>query len=97
MAPSLLFYEVANSLLYAKELKDEEISNFLEILEELDFEIIELSIRDIIKATILGREKGITIYDASYLILAEKLGIDFITADLKLFKKIKDLNFVKLL
>ncbi|PJA02017.1 VapC toxin family PIN domain ribonuclease [bacterium (Candidatus Gribaldobacteria) CG_4_10_14_0_2_um_filter_36_18] len=97
VVPPLLFYEVANALLYAKELKDKEISDFLEILSELDFEIIELSIKDIIKATILGRKRGITVYDTSYLILAEKLGVDFITADLDLFKKVKDLNFVKLL
>ena len=97
VVPPLLFYEVANALLYAKDLEDKEICDFLEILDELDFEIIELSIKDIIKATILGRKKGITVYDASYLILAEKLGVNFITADLNLFKKVKDLNFVKLL
>jgi predicted nucleic acid-binding protein len=95
--PTLLFYEVANALLYAKELKEKEISEFLEILYELDFEIIELSVKDIIKAAILGKQKDITVYDASYLILAQKLNANFITADLKLFRKIKDLNFVKLL
>jgi hypothetical protein len=31
-----LFYEVADALLYAKELKEKEISEFLEILYELD-------------------------------------------------------------
>jgi len=97
IVPPLLFYEVANALLYAKELKNKEISEFLEILDELDFEIIELSIKDIIKAAFLGREKNITVYDASCLILAQKLSVDFVTADLKLFRKVKDLNFVKLL
>jgi len=97
IVPSLLFYEVANALLYAKELKNKEISEFLEILDDLDFEIIELTIKDIIKATVLGREKNITVYDASYLILAQKLGVNFITADLELIKKVKDLNFVKAL
>ncbi len=42
-------------------------------------------------------DASITVYDASYLILAEKLGINLITADLNLFKKVKDLNFVKFL
>jgi predicted nucleic acid-binding protein len=97
IVPPLLFYEVANALLYAKELENKEISEFLEILDDLDFEIIELTIKDIIKATVLGREKNITVYDASYLILAQKLGVNFITADLKLIKKVKDLNFVKAL
>jgi predicted nucleic acid-binding protein len=95
--PTLLFYEVANALLYAKGLSAKEISNFLEILYELDFEIIELGVKDIIKAAILGKQKGITVYDASYLILAQKLNTIFITADSKLFKKVKDLNFVKFL
>jgi len=95
--PILLFYEVANALLYAKGLSEKEIFNFLEILYELDFEIIELGVKDIIKAAILGKRKGITVYDASYLILTQKLNTIFITADLKLFKKVKDLNFVKLL
>jgi predicted nucleic acid-binding protein len=36
VVPPLLFYEVANALLYAKELEDKEISEFLEILNELD-------------------------------------------------------------
>lgn len=97
VVPSLLFYEVANALLYAKGLEDKEISDFLEILEELDFEIINLTVKDIIKAALLGRQKNITVYDASYLILAQKLGVNFITADLNLFKKVRDLNFVKLL
>jgi predicted nucleic acid-binding protein len=97
IVPPLLFYEVANALLYAKELKNREISEFLEILDELDFEIIELSTTDIIKAVFLGRERSITVYDASYLILAQKLDVDFITADLKLFRKVKDLNFIKTL
>jgi predicted nucleic acid-binding protein len=83
IVPSLLFYEVANALLYAKELENKEISEFLEILDNLDFEIIELTIKDIIKATVLGREKNITVYDASYLILAQKLGVNFITANQK--------------
>ena len=40
---------------------------------------------------------GITIYDAVYIALAEKLGYEFITADGKLYEKIKDLEYVKLL
>jgi predicted nucleic acid-binding protein len=53
-----------------------------------------LGVKDIIKAAILGKQKGITVFDASYLILAQKLNTIFITADSKLFKKVKNLNFV---
>jgi predicted nucleic acid-binding protein len=74
-----------------------EYSEFLEILYELNFKIIELGVKDIIKAAILGKQKEITVFDASYLILAQKLNTIFITADSKLFKKVKDLNFIKLL
>ncbi len=36
-----------------------------------------------------------TIYDAFYAALANEIGFEFVTADIKLFKKIKDLGFVR--
>ena len=36
-----------------------------------------------------------TIYDAFYAALANEIGFKFVTADNKLYQKIKDLDFVR--
>ncbi len=42
-------------------------------------------------------QRKITAYDAAYVVLARNFNCKFITADKKLYKKVKDLGFVKLL
>jgi len=39
--------------------------------------------------------KGITIYDASHVALAQILNVEFYTADERLIRKLCELNFVK--
>jgi len=43
----------------------------------------------------LSRLYKVSVYDASYVVLAKSLGADFITADEKLVGKMKNLEFVK--
>ena len=40
---------------------------------------------------------NITFYDASYIALAQELGLQFITADQKLYNKVENLSFIKVL
>ena len=47
------------------------------------------------KAISLSKRFGMSLYDSSYIALAEELGCDFITADAKLLAKAKPLSFVK--
>ena len=46
-------------------------------------------------AVTLAFEHNITVYDAFYIALAKEIEFTFITADGRLYKRVKDLNFVK--
>lgn len=95
MVPGLLFYEIANALQYADELDEEDIAKFLEILDDLDFEVINPDVEDIIKAVSWAEERNVTVYDASYLSLATKFEVKLITADGAFFDKVQDLELVE--
>ncbi len=48
-------------------------------------------------AATLSKDYKISAYDAAYVALAQSLGCQFITADKKLYRKIKSLELVRLL
>ncbi len=45
----------------------------------------------------IAYQKDITFYDASYIALAQELNFPYVTADEKLYSKLKDFSFVNLL
>ena len=96
IVPHILVYEIANLLLY-KNFTEKEIISVLESLENFKIEVISLNFSDIVRVAILAKEREITAYDAAYVLLARNFGCKFITADKKLYKKVKDLNFIELL
>lgn len=97
LAPSLLEYEVVNGLIIAQKrgrVKEEEIVNAID-----GFASLEIKIRDIshLYSNILRYCKvyNCSAYYASYLSVAEAEGIPLITADEKLYNKIrKDLKWI---
>jgi len=95
--PELLYYEVANSLVTKTALLEGAVITALRNLLELEFASYSLGMEEYIRAAQLAMEANITVYDASYTVLAERLGTDFITADGKLIDSLKDLEFVKAL
>jgi len=96
IVPHILVYEIANLLLY-KNFTEKEIISVLESLENFKIEVISLNFSDMVRVAILAKEREITAYDATYVLLARNFGCKFITADKKLYKKVKDLNFIELL
>jgi predicted nucleic acid-binding protein len=56
-----------------------------------------LTFKDIINVALFARERDITVYDSAYLLVALNFKCKFVTADEKLYKKVKDLGFVELL
>jgi predicted nucleic acid-binding protein len=96
IAPSILIYEMANLFRY-KNFIEKEIVLALEALENFKIEIFNLGFKDIIEAILLARERDITVYDSAYLLIALNFKCKFVTADEKLYKKVKDLGFVELL
>lgn len=103
MVPSIWPYEVVNVLLVAerrKRLKQAESVQFVTLLSQLsilvDEDSPEKSMKDVLA---LGRETGLSSYDAAYLELAMRNGFPLATIDKKLTAAAKavDVNLFDLI
>jgi len=93
--PSLLYYEVLNALKYSKLFKLDELNLVGESIEKYGFNavVIKDEIRE--KMVEIAFNHDISIYDASYIALAEKFSTQLVTADEKISKKLpKNLKFL---
>lgn len=86
--PSLLYYEVLNALKYSKLFKLDELNLVGESIENYGFNavVIKDEIRE--KMVEIAINHDISIYDASYIALAEKFNTQLITADEKISRKL---------
>ncbi len=97
VVPDIVIYEVGNALRYEPEFSPDEVNSCLEELYELNIDIIA-PLSDIVNLTTeISYQKDITFYDATYIALAQLLNLQFVTADGKLYNKVKALSFVTLL
>ncbi|MDZ7696063.1 MAG: type II toxin-antitoxin system VapC family toxin [Deltaproteobacteria bacterium] len=98
LAPALLNYEVVNALLVAERMgriARETTRKAVDAFLELEIELCD-PFTDYADILALARTFHRTIYDASYLSLAKKRGIDFVTGDKHLYNAVKDsLKWVK--
>ena len=95
--PDLILYELPNALRYNKSFSAHTAYEAIENLISLGVDIVVPTTSMIRNALEIAYKKNITFYDAAYVSLAQGLGYDFITADEKLYRRIKDLHFAKLL
>lgn len=93
-APDLIIYELANSWSTKTKLKTAQIKIFLKDLEETNIKIESVNFEIIRKAVDFSKKYHVSVYDASYAVLAQEKGCNFVTADSKFVKKVK-LPFVK--
>jgi len=95
--PDILIYEVGNALRYEPEFSFKEVNLCLGQLYELNLNIIAPlpDLTDLI--TEIAYQKDITFYDASYIALAQELDFQYVTADEKLYNKLRDFPFATLL
>lgn len=90
VAPALLLYEVANALNYKPDFTEEDVKDSIGALTDLSLSI-ELPTKEIMEKTIsIARKYDLSIYDSSYVALAESLNIKMVTTDEKLWEKIKE-------
>jgi len=95
--PDIILYEVGNALRYEPEFSIQEVNRCLEELYALNLDIVA-PLPDLLNLiTEIAYHYDITFYDASYIALARELGFQFVTADEKLYSKVKKLSFVILL
>jgi predicted nucleic acid-binding protein len=95
--PELLFYETCNVLAAKGIFTQREAEAALSLLFEFELETYSLGWEEFCLSLALSYRYKITIYDAVYIALAQVLGCRFITADKRLFEKVKELRDVKLL
>ena len=94
ISTELMPYEVLNALKYTKLFKTEELIMIAKSLTLYGFRLFSLTGKFAERTVEIAMEKDITIYDASYIALAEELKAKLYTADEKLIKK-ANLDFVK--
>ncbi len=87
-APSILPYEVLNALRYSGAFGEDELKEVAEILDDYQFALHQLSGELAKRAVELALRKGVTIYDASYVALADLLDTVLYTADERLLRKV---------
>src|SRR3989338_1693755 len=96
IVPLLLFYEIANVIRYRKQLPDQELISVFDILNSLEITALPPSFAEIGEAALYARQKNISVYDAVYVVLAGRLGCNFITADKRLAVSVAE-PFVKII
>jgi predicted nucleic acid-binding protein len=84
--PAIWPLEVANVLLVAerrRRLTEAQASRFLELIDQLPIEVDDAP-SDLVGVVAAGRRHELSAYDASYLVLAERLGAPLATLDRRL-------------
>ena len=86
-APTLLFYEVMNALRFSSTFKKDELVLASKSLSKYQFEVWRPRGKLLELSTQLSVEKDVTIYDACYVALAQRIGSKVITEDKELLAK----------
>lgn len=93
--PALLLYEIGNILLLKSRLGVSELDDALDHLETLPLIVAPPATPLLKRAARLGRELGLTFYDASFLALAVELDCPYITADRRFFDRARTVPRVR--
>ena len=93
--PALLLYEVGNILLLKTRLGSAALDKAIARLEELPFLVAPPATPLLRRAVRLGREFGLTFYDASFLALAVELHCPCVTADRQFLERTRRLDQVR--
>ena len=96
-APDLLVYEVANVLRYRPDVTTESLTEYVENLFKLQLTLIPPSSDLLCEAATKARALGLSLYDACYVVLAETLATNLVTADETLYERSKSTDLVFLL
>jgi predicted nucleic acid-binding protein len=95
--PDLLFYEIGNVLATKTRLSEAAITEAFLLLWDFSLERFDLGLEEFQGGLDLSRKFKITLYDAAYIELSRRLKCTFVTADKKLYEKIKSIKTVELL
>ena len=99
-ALDLNYYEVANAIKYKKSDRfdsNDTLKAFNQAIEILDLYAIHNFSEVINNALAIANELNITVYDAAFLALAQKLNAKLLTLDQKLVKKVEGTKYFSLM
>jgi predicted nucleic acid-binding protein len=97
MAPDLIVYEVANALAYHPDVADEDLREDVEALFMIDLDLVFPSTELMASIAEGARRHAISVYDSSYLALAEFTATNLVTADRRLYEKVEEKGRVLML
>ena len=92
IAPDLLIYEVTNALSYNPKFNSGHVVEALNSLNSMQIKTIKPIPQVMEIAVNIRYKKNISIYDSVYMALSRFINAQFITADKKLYEKVKDLG-----
>jgi predicted nucleic acid-binding protein len=95
--PDLLFYEIGNVLATKTRLSESAVAEAFSLLWDFSLERFDLGLEEFQGSLALSRKYKITLYDAAYIELSRRLKCAFVTADKKLYGKVKSIKAVELL
>jgi len=87
-APDLLVYEVSNALVYHPKMVADDLTRSIVRLLELDLDLIPPRADFTAETARIARKYAVSVYDASYIALADIVGTNCVTADEKLYRKL---------
>ncbi|MGH9878411.1 MAG: type II toxin-antitoxin system VapC family toxin [Nitrososphaerales archaeon] len=91
VSPVMMVFEVLNALRYNPELGADDVKEALNDLLGIQIKLYPVE-EWLSEAISLAYDRGLTVYDASYIALAGHLGCLLYTADTKLLEKVKAAN-----
>lgn len=97
MAPDILVYEIVNALAYNPLYDTEKLNMAINSLYGMGISFIRPYMEILYESSKLHFINKITIYDSVYIALAKYINAQFITADEKLFEKVKGIGSIILL
>lgn len=93
--PDLVLYEITNAMRYSEAFDPELTKKFLDSFIDLGIDIVTPTHNLLNSAIDLSDQYEVTLYDAIFLSLAKLIDGVFITADEKLYEKVKGLQFTE--
>jgi len=87
VVPTLFFYEIANVLATKVQLAAAEARRAFELFADFELVVHDLDRDEYLAAMDISARYRVSVYDATYLVLAQRLKCYFITADRKFFEK----------
>lgn len=93
--PDLALYEISNAMKYDESFTSQMIKDSQDSLMNMEIDIITPT-REVLKNSVdIATDNEITVYDSTYIALAELIDATLVTADSKLFEKTKEISSVE--